>query len=243
MRVSYDGQGGVTYADGRPLEPFAHVHVDNASQYQIAPAGRRTSTPTNAAARVPPPAARPRPLAEPQRRCGSSRRPRPRPPRPPADLDRADPRAVPGRVGAVGRSSAHDDRMLVPADVHRPALAGAASGCCCTSARSTGRRDGLRQRQAGRHAPRRLRRLHRRHHRRARRHGGPQELIVGVVGPDRRRPASRSASSGRAPSGIWYTPSSGIWQTVWLEPVAGAHIDRLDADAGRRPASALHVRP
>ena len=24
---------------------------------------------------------------------------------------------------------------------------------------------------------------------------------------------------------IWYTPVSGIWQTVWLEPVAPAHID------------------
>ena len=26
------------------------------------------------------------------------------------------------------------------------------------------------------------------------------------------------------PNGIWYTPVSGIWQTVWLEPVAEAHI-------------------
>ena len=25
--------------------------------------------------------------------------------------------------------------------------------------------------------------------------------------------------------GIWYTPVTGIWQTVWLEPVAPAHID------------------
>ena len=25
--------------------------------------------------------------------------------------------------------------------------------------------------------------------------------------------------------GIWYTPVSGIWQTVWLEPVAPAHIE------------------
>lgn len=26
------------------------------------------------------------------------------------------------------------------------------------------------------------------------------------------------------PEGIWYTPVSGIWQTVWLEPVASHHI-------------------
>lgn len=26
------------------------------------------------------------------------------------------------------------------------------------------------------------------------------------------------------PSGIWYTPVTGIWQTVWIEPVSEAHI-------------------
>ncbi|WP_308434329.1 glycoside hydrolase family 2 protein, partial [Streptomyces anandii] len=26
---------------------------------------------------------------------------------------------------------------------------------------------------------------------------------------------------------IWYTPTSGIWQTVWLEPVARDHVDQL----------------
>jgi hypothetical protein len=38
------------------------------------------------------------------------------------------------------------------------------------------------------------------------------------------------------PGGIMYTPTSGIWQTVWLEPVAEAHIASLllvpDVDAG-----------
>ena len=29
------------------------------------------------------------------------------------------------------------------------------------------------------------------------------------------------------PGGIWYTPVSGIWQTVWLEPVNTKHIDNL----------------
>ena len=27
----------------------------------------------------------------------------------------------------------------------------------------------------------------------------------------------------QAGDGIFYTPSSGIWQTVWMEPVAAAH--------------------
>ena len=29
------------------------------------------------------------------------------------------------------------------------------------------------------------------------------------------------------PSGIWYTPVTGIWQTVWLEPVSDKHIENL----------------
>jgi hypothetical protein len=56
---------------------------------------------------------------------------------------------------------------------------------------------------------------------------GPQELLVGVddttdIGG---QPVGKQRQSG---DGIFYTPSSGIWQTVWMEPVAAAHIDRLD---------------
>lgn len=29
------------------------------------------------------------------------------------------------------------------------------------------------------------------------------------------------------PEGIWYTPVTGIWQTVWLEPVAKNHISNI----------------
>lgn len=29
------------------------------------------------------------------------------------------------------------------------------------------------------------------------------------------------------PEGIWYTPVTGIWQTVWMEPVADKHIEDL----------------
>lgn len=29
------------------------------------------------------------------------------------------------------------------------------------------------------------------------------------------------------PNGIWYTPVSGIWQTVWIEPVAKSHISGI----------------
>ena len=54
-----------------------------------------------------------------------------------------------------------------------------------------------------------------------------QELVVGVADPNDSggQPLGKQRKPG---DGIFYTPSSGIWQTVWLEPVAPAHIDRLD---------------
>ncbi len=33
------------------------------------------------------------------------------------------------------------------------------------------------------------------------------------------------------PNGIWYTPVSGIWQTVWLEPVAPVHVEKVKSVA------------
>jgi hypothetical protein len=58
---------------------------------------------------------------------------------------------------------------------------------------------------------------------------GPQTLLVKAYDPTTSGPANQPVGKQRSdPSGIWYTPSSGIWQTVWMEPVATAHIDRLD---------------
>ncbi|TVT53771.1 glycoside hydrolase family 2 [Amycolatopsis rhizosphaerae] len=57
--------------------------------------------------------------------------------------------------------------------------------------------------------------------------GRDQELIVGVTDPNDQggQPLGKQRSPG---DGIFYTPTSGIWQTVWMEPVTPAHIDRLD---------------
>lgn len=67
------------------------------------------------------------------------------------------------------------------------------------------------------------------------RRGGPNELVVGVWDPTDAGTQSRGKQV-RNPRGIWYTPTSGIWQTVWLEPVSAAHITRVkatpDIDAG-----------
>ncbi len=63
----------------------------------------------------------------------------------------------------------------------------------------------------------------------------PQEVVVYVEDPTDHggQPRGKQVSQ---PGGIWYTSTSGIWQTVWIEPVAAAHIDHLsmtpDIDAG-----------
>ncbi len=57
---------------------------------------------------------------------------------------------------------------------------------------------------------------------------GVQELVVGVDAPVDR--GSEPVGKQRLrPGGIWYAPTSGIWQTVWLEPVPLAHIDSIRA--------------
>jgi hypothetical protein len=55
---------------------------------------------------------------------------------------------------------------------------------------------------------------------------GSNDLVVGAFDP-----TTGDDMLGKQtlnPGGIFYTPSSGIWQTVWLEPVAAPHITRLD---------------
>ncbi|MFJ3529978.1 LamG-like jellyroll fold domain-containing protein [Streptomyces sp. NPDC090132] len=64
---------------------------------------------------------------------------------------------------------------------------------------------------------------------------GEQEIVVAVTdttGDD--QPTGKQSAN---PGGIFYTASSGIWQTVWMEPVAPAAVDSLtttpDIDRGR----------
>ncbi len=55
---------------------------------------------------------------------------------------------------------------------------------------------------------------------------GAQELIVGVWDPTDAGTQPRGKQVNK-PGGIYYTPTTGIWQTVWLEPVAQAYIHSL----------------
>lgn len=67
--------------------------------------------------------------------------------------------------------------------------------------------------------------------------GETQELVVEVWDPWQDEEIPRGKQYWlEQPDSIWYTRSSGIWQTVWLEPVHPIHLDQLwltpDLDAG-----------
>lgn len=62
-----------------------------------------------------------------------------------------------------------------------------------------------------------------------------QKLVVRVWDPSDKGYQPRGKQTSR-PEGIWYTPVTGIWQTVWLEPVAANHVTSVksipDVDNG-----------
>lgn len=55
---------------------------------------------------------------------------------------------------------------------------------------------------------------------------GDNQLVVRVLDATDvgYQPCGKQRSKAR---GIWYTPVSGIWQTVWLEPVPKAHFEKI----------------
>ena len=71
----------------------------------------------------------------------------------------------------------------------------------------------------------------------------PNELVLAVTDPTDTGEQPRGKQQ-LDPRGIWYTPVSGIWQTVWMEPVpAGVSLRELrltpDVEAGRLRVAAL----
>jgi beta-galactosidase/beta-glucuronidase len=67
---------------------------------------------------------------------------------------------------------------------------------------------------------------------------GENELVVGALDDTRSPLQPTGKQSDRTESyGCLYTRTTGIWQTVWLEPVPPAHLTRMrlypDIDAGR----------
>jgi hypothetical protein len=54
------------------------------------------------------------------------------------------------------------------------------------------------------------------------------ELLVRIWDPTSSGPQPRGKQVNN-PGGIWYTPTTGIWQTVWIEPVKEAYISSFRA--------------
>jgi len=71
---------------------------------------------------------------------------------------------------------------------------------------------------------------------------GSQTLVVSVWDPTDTGTQPRGKQVNR-PNGIWYTSITGIWQTVWIEPVEDPEIDSLvivpDIDARRVSITAI----
>ena len=55
---------------------------------------------------------------------------------------------------------------------------------------------------------------------------GKQEIIVRVWDPTDKGTQARGKQLEN-PRGIWYTPVTGIWQTVWLEEVLEDYIQKV----------------
>ncbi len=62
--------------------------------------------------------------------------------------------------------------------------------------------------------------------------GANNEIVVTVTDPTDTGGQPRG-KQWLTPHGIWYTPTSGIWQTVWIEPVPGPGLSALRFDADR----------
>ncbi|KXW78309.1 glycoside hydrolase [Mycolicibacterium phlei DSM 43071] len=56
---------------------------------------------------------------------------------------------------------------------------------------------------------------------------GPQEIVVRAEDRNEANPFPVGKQRTN-PEGLFYTGASGIWQTVWMEPVRAAHIEKLD---------------
>jgi hypothetical protein len=59
---------------------------------------------------------------------------------------------------------------------------------------------------------------------------GDNTLIVEVTDPGNSGGQPRGKQWDR-PHGIWYTPTTGLWQTIWLEPVPAANLLQVTASA------------
>jgi hypothetical protein len=226
VRTSYDGEGGIQYADGSPLEAYARVAVTNNSTYVLT---TRWADDVNPDQPLP---EYPRPQLVRDRwqslngrwQFAAAEEEQP----PPVGQDLAErivvPYPVESTLSGIGR---HEDRMwyrrtfTVPKSwkvgkqnrllLHLDAVDWQST--VYVNGKQVGTHSGGYDRFTVDVTD-------------ALKPHGRQELIVGVFDPTDTggQPIGKQRLN---PSGIWYTSVSGIWQSVWMEPVATAHITRL----------------
>jgi len=224
VRASYDGEGGVTYADGRALEPFAHARVVNDSEYSIM---TRWADDVDESRPLP---EYPRPqLARDRWRSlngmwqfaaaedGEA---------PPLGRELGERIVVPfpveSRLSGLER---HEDRMWYRRTFTVPDSWGGERVLMHFDAVDwesvvyvNGERVGTHRGGYDRFTVDVTDALE---------PGGRQELVLGVFDPTDAggQPVGKQRLS---PGGIFYTSVSGIWQSVWMEPVPPAHVTGLE---------------
>ncbi|MEU8356819.1 PA14 domain-containing protein [Nonomuraea sp. NPDC048882] len=236
VRTSYDGNGGITYADGTPLAAYPFAHVVNVSTYVLKTRWADDVNPANPLPEYP----RPQLVRDRWRSLNGTWEFAPAKEGEAAPFGRrlaeriVVPYPVESQLSGIGR---HEERMWyrrtfeVPRSwkgerllLHLDAVDWDAT-IYVNGKQVTTHKGGY-----GRISVDVTGALKR---------SGPQELVVGVYDPTDEG-AQAIGKQRLNPSGIWYTAVSGIWQTVWIEPVAKDRIDRVDTTPDLR-GQALYV--
>ncbi|MCW2882288.1 MAG: glycosyl hydrolase family 2 [Sphaerisporangium sp.] len=240
VRLSYDGQGGIAFADGTALESFSHVVVANGSTYTLRTKWAKDVDPANPLPEYP----RPQLTRDQWRNLNGTWQfaPAKQDEAPPFGRDLTEKIVVPYPVESVlsgiGR---HEERMWYRRTFTVPNSWKVRAGgdrlllhLDAVDWESTvyvnGKQVGTHKGGYGHYSVDVTDAL---------KPSGKQELVVGVYDPTDKahHPIGKQRLN---PGGIMYTSASGIWQTVWMEPAAAAHIDalRLTPDV---PGKALKV--
>ncbi|MBF8193392.1 glycoside hydrolase family 2 [Nonomuraea sp. K274] len=236
VRASYDGEGGITHADGTPLAAYAHAYVVNASAYVLRTKWADDVNPANPLPEYP----RPQLARDRWRSLNGTWQFAPAKAGEAAPIGRdlreriVVPFPVESQLSGIGR---HEERMWYRRTFEVPRTWRGERLLLHLDAVDWQSTVYVNGKQVATHKGGYDRitadvtdALSR---------GGRQELVVGVYDPT--DTGTQAIGKQRLdPSGIWYTAVSGIWQTVWIEPVARDHIDRVDSTPDVR-GQALYV--
>lgn len=224
LRASYDGNGGITHTDGTALAAFPFAFVVNASTHVLSTRWSKDVNPARPLPEYP----RPQLVRKDWRSLNGTWQFAPAQEGEAAPIGRdlperiVVPYPVESQLSGIGR---HEERMWYRRtfDVPRSwtkerVLLHLDAVDWDSTVYVNGKRVGAHKGGYDRHTVDVTDAL--------KRHGR-QELVVGVV--DRTDQDGQAVGKQRlTPGNIWYTPASGIWQTVWLEPVPKRHIEGVD---------------